>query len=254
MRTFSAIVTGIVLTAILPVCIAAAAPASELLQKGLYAEEVEGNIDSAIKIYGEVIKKTDAPRNQIAQALYRQGMCYLKVKDEQAAKVALEKLVNEYSDQAELVQKAQAALDDLMDFDPAALMPPGTLIYVELGSPGRQVETILTMLKGTPYENPLAAIGNQNAANPNQKSAGDIVGALLNPSMMAEFKKIRGSAIGVTGVAQNNPPMIAVLYPGKSDALWGLIMAAMNMAGAPGEPIEGMPTINIQNTVTSGIR
>jgi hypothetical protein len=31
---------------------AAGAPASELLQKGLYAEEVEGNIDSAIKIYG----------------------------------------------------------------------------------------------------------------------------------------------------------------------------------------------------------
>jgi Carbohydrate family 9 binding domain-like/Concanavalin A-like lectin/glucanases superfamily/Tetratricopeptide repeat len=226
---------------------ATAAPASELLQKGLYAEEVEGNIDSAIKTYGEVIKKTDAPRNQIAQALYRQGMCYLKVKDEQAAKTALEKLVNEYTDQTEIVQKAQLTLDDLMDFDPAALMPPGTLIYVELGSPGKQVETILNMLKGTPYENPLAAIGNQNAANPNQKSAGDIVGALLNPSMMAEFKKIRGSAIGITGVAQNNPPMIAVLYPGKSDALRGLIMAGLNMAGAPGEPIEGMQTINIQN-------
>ena len=131
---------------------ATAAPASELLQKGLYAEEVEGNIDSAIKTYGEVIKKTDAPRNHIAQALYRQGMCYLRIKDEQAAKTALEKLVNEYADQTEIVQKAQAALDDLMNFDPAALMPPGTLIYVELGSPGKQVETILNMLKGTPYE------------------------------------------------------------------------------------------------------
>ena len=227
---------------------ATAAPASELLQKGLYAEEVEGNIDSAIKTYGEVIKKTDAPRNHIAQALYRQGMCYLKIKDEQAAKTAFEKLVNEYADQTEMVQKAQLALDDLMDFDPAALMPPGTLIYVELGSPGKQVETILNMLKGTPYENPLAAIGNQNAASPSQKSAGDIVGALLNPSMMAEFKKIRGSAVGVTGISQNNPPMIIVLYPGKSDALRGLIMAALNMAGAPSEPIEGMQTINIQNT------
>jgi len=69
---------------------AVGASTSELLQQGLYAEEVEGNIDSAIKIYGEVIKKTDAPRNQIAQALYRQGMCYLKVKDEQAAKVSLD--------------------------------------------------------------------------------------------------------------------------------------------------------------------
>jgi hypothetical protein len=230
---------------------ATAAPASELLQKGLYAEEVEGNIDSAIKTYGEVIKKTDAPRNHVAQALYRQGMCYLRIKDEQAAKTAFEKLVNEYADQTEMVQKAQLALDDLMDFDPAALMPPGTLIYVELGSPGKQVETILNMLKGTPYENPLAAIGNQNTANPNQKSAGDIVGALLNPSMMAEFKKIRGSAIGITGVAKGNQPMIAVLYPGKSDALRGLIMAGLNMAGTPGEPIEGMQTINIQNAATA---
>jgi tetratricopeptide (TPR) repeat protein len=230
---------------------ATAAPASELLQKGLYAEEVEGNIDSAIKTYGEVIKKTDAPRNHVAQALYRQGMCYLRIKDEQAAKTAFEKLVNEYADQTEMVQKAQLAMDDLMDFDPAALMPPGTLIYVELGSPGKQVETILNMLKGTPYENPLAAIGNQNTANPNQKSAGDIVGALLNPSMMAEFKKIRGSAIGITGVAKGNQPMIAVLYPGKSDALRGLIMAGLNMAGTPGEPIEGMQTINIQNAATA---
>jgi tetratricopeptide (TPR) repeat protein len=251
MRTLKTIVTGIVLTAILPVCIAAAAPTSELLQKGLYAEEVEGNIDSAIKTYGEIIKKTDAPRNHIAQALYRQGMCYLKIKDEQAAKTVFEKLVNEYADQTEIVQKAQLALDDLTDFDPAALMPPGTLVYVELGSPGKQVETILNMLKGTPYENPLAAIGNQKAANPNQKSAGDIVAGLLNPSMMAEFKKIRGSAIGVTGIAQNNPPMIAVLYPGKSDALRGLIMAGLNMAGTPGEPIEGMQTVNIQNAATA---
>jgi len=66
-------------------------------------------------------------------------MCYLKIKDEQAAKAPLAKLVNEYADQTELVAKAQAALDDLMDFDPAALMPPDTLIYIELGSPGKQL-------------------------------------------------------------------------------------------------------------------
>ena len=172
-----------------------------MLQKGLYAEEVEGNIDSAIKTYGKVIKKTDAPRNHIAQALYRQGMCYLKIKDEQAAKTAFEKLVNEYADQTEIVQKAQLALDDLMDFDPAALMPPGTLIYVELGSPGKQIETILNKLKGTPYENPIAAIYNQaQTGNQNtQKNPGDIIGALLNPSIMAEFKKIRGSAMLTAG-------------------------------------------------------
>jgi tetratricopeptide (TPR) repeat protein len=246
---------------------ALAASTGELLQQGLYAEEVEGNIDSAIKSYQQVIDNKSAPRNHVAQALYRQGMCYLKTGDEQSARAALEKLVTEYADQNEIVEKARPSLEDLMNFDPAALMPANTLIYVELGSPGKQVETILNMLKGTPYENPLAAVGGKQAG---QKTAGDIVGALLNPSMLAEFKKIRGGAVGITGtsqgnppnvtlaynvnvdgipgISQKNPPMIAVLYPGKSDALRGIIMAALNMAGGPDEPIEGMQTINIQNT------
>ncbi len=252
MNTVKTIVMVVVLAAGLMVCAAKAATTSEMLQKGLYAEEVEGNMESAIKIYSEVIKKSDGPRNQGAQALYRRGTCYLKIKDEAAARADFERLVNEYGDQAEIVQKAQIALEDLMDFDAATLMPPDTLVYLEIGSPGKQVETVLNMLKGTPYENPLAAIYNQSQAPGNknqaiQKTPGDFIGAMLNPSMMAEFKKIRGCAIGVTGVAQNNPPMIMVLYPGKSDALRGLIMMGLNMAGAPGEPIEGMQTINIQN-------
>ena len=252
MRTLENVTLGLVLMASLLVCgTASASSTSELLQQGLYAEEVDGDINTAIKNYEKVITDASAPRNHVAQALYRQGMCYLKTKDEQAARTALEKLVNEYADQDEIVQKAMPILDDLMDFDPAALMPAGTLVYVELGSPGKQVETILNMLKGTPYENPLAAIGGAPAAATGQKSPADIMAALLNPSMMAEFKKIRGCAVGVTGVAQNNPPMVMVLYPGKSDALKGLIMAGLNMAGTPGEAIEGMQTINIQNAAAA---
>ncbi|MGC3957067.1 MAG: sugar-binding protein [Verrucomicrobiota bacterium] len=222
-----------------------AATTGELLQQGLYAEEVEGNIDSAIRIYSEVIKNKSAPPAHAAQALYRQGMCYLKIKDEAAARTVLEKLVAEYASQTELVDKARPVLEDLTDFDPAALMPPGTLAYLEFGSPGRQIETVLAMLKDTPFENPLAAM---NGNNGRQKSPGDIMGALLNPSMMAEFKKIRSSAIGVTSIAtagQNHPQLIAVLYPGKSDALRGLILAGLGMAGTTGTPIEGLSVVNL---------
>lgn len=243
-------IAGLLLLAImLPVCGAApSSSTSELLQQGLYAEEVEGNIDAAIENYQKVIDNTSAPRNHVAQALYRQGMCYLKTRDEQSAKAALEKLVKDYADQTEIVEKATPVLDDLMDFDPASLMPPDTLVYIELGSPGKQVETILEMLKGTPFENPLSAIGGGSAATgQGQKSPGDIMAALLNPSMMAEFKKIRGSAVGITGIAQNNPPMIIALYPGKSDALRGMILAFLGTAGQSAEAIEGMQTINIQN-------
>jgi hypothetical protein len=240
---------ALALTALALTCqLACAATTSELLQQGLYAEEVEGNMDSAIKAYSQVIQNKSAPPAHVAQALYRQGMCYLKVKDEASARTVLEKLVAEHSTQTELVDKARPVLDDLTDFDPAALMPPGTLVYLEFGSPGRQIETILTMLKGTPYENPLAVMAGPNGKNGNQKSPGDIVGALLNPSMMAEFKKIRSSAIGVTSIemeGQNHPHMIAVLYPGKSDALRGLILAGLGMAGTAGTPIEGLSVVNL---------
>ena len=217
---------------------------STLLQEGLYAEEVDGDIDAAIKIYERLIAESSAQRSHIAQGMYRLGMCYLKKQDEQRAKEIFGKLVANYSDQTRVVNKVKPLLEELGNADPAALMPPDTLIYIETGSPGRQIETILNMLKGTPLENPLAMLGGGKSG----KSPGDIMGALMNPAMMAEFKKIRGMGIGVTGVAQNNPPVIAVLFPGKSDALRGLILAGLGMIGTPSEPIEGMQTLTISGT------
>lgn len=210
-----------------------------LLQEGLYAEEVDGDLDAAIKIYEQLIAESSAQRSHIAQGMYRLGMCYLKKQDEQRAKEVFGKLVANYSDQTKIVSKAKPLLEELGNADPAALMPPETLVYIETGSPGRQIETILNMLKGTPFENPLAMLGGGKS----KKSPGDIFGALMNPAMMAEFKKIRGMGIGVTGVAQNNPPAIVVLFPGKSDTLRGLILAGLGMLGQPAEPIEGMQSV-----------
>ncbi|HWD18537.1 MAG TPA: sugar-binding protein [Verrucomicrobiae bacterium] len=244
MKLFQSLLAGVILTG-LSLQTARAVPASQLLQQGLYAEEVEGNLKSAIKTYGDLVSDPAAPAALAAQALYRQGMCYENLKEEPQAKAAFEKLVANYPTQTDMVAKAKAALDDLADFDPASLMPPNTLMYVELGSPGRQVETILTTLKGTPFENPLAAFGHMPAGAANNGPA-NLITSLLNPSMMAEFKKIRSSAVGVMGLG-NNPPMVSVLYPGKSDALRGLIQAGLGMVGAPGEPIEGMQTVTIKN-------
>jgi len=224
--------------------VAFAKSSSTLLQEGLYAEEIDGDIDAAIRIYEQIIKDGSAQRSHIAQALYRQGMCYLKKQNERQAKIVFGKVVADFSDQTKVINKVKPLLEELGHADPAALMPPETLIYIETGSPGRQIETILNMLKGTPFENPLAVLGGGQS----KKSAGDIIATLMNPAMMAEFKKIRGMGIGITGVAQNYSPLIAVLYPGKSDALRGLILAGLGMVAQPGEPIEGMNTLRIQNT------
>jgi hypothetical protein len=69
------------------------------------------------------------------------------------------------------------------------------------------------------------------------------VGSFLNPNMMAEFKKIRGVGVGITGIAHPTPPAIVVLFPGKSDALRGLVMGALVLLGKPIEAIEGMQCV-----------
>jgi hypothetical protein len=228
--------------------------AAELMREALYAEEVEGNLDSAIAIYQQIISDTSAPKNLVAQALYREGMCFLKKKNEPDAKAAFQKLVTEHSDQTELVEKVKPMLDELGNADPATLMPPEVLIYIEIGSPGRQVETILNMLKGTPLENPLSMLttkpdpgqtGQHNAQNQagGNGSPADMIGKIMNPAMMAELKKIRGLGVGLTDIAQNTPPAIIVLFPGQSDALRGLIQMGISMLGQTDKAIEGMTTV-----------
>lgn len=219
--------------------------ASVLLREGLYAEEVEGDLGAAIKIYQQVIEDSSAQDNLVAQALYRQGMCHMKLKNEQDAKAAFSKLVTEHSDQTRLIEKVRPLLDELGNADPASLMPPETIMYLEIGSPGKQIETILNMLKGTPFENPLAMIGGGNQPSGEEMGPANMIGALLNPSMMAEFKKIRGLGIGITGLAQGTPPALIVLYPGKSDALRGLLLAGLGMMGQPADPIEGMQVVTL---------
>jgi len=222
-----------------------------LLEKGIYTEQTLGDLDEAIKIYEQIVADASAQRNTVARAQYRLGMCYLKKGRNQQALVALEKVVAQFPDQTELVAQARPVIDGLVYPDPASLMPADTLAYVEMGSPGVQIEKTLNLLKGTRWENPLAAVAGaatQPAAAQGGKSPGDIAAALLNPAMMNEFKKIRGMAIGLVGFNPGgSQPAVGVFYPGESDALRGLIMAGLLMVGRPGQPVEGMQTVLIED-------
>ena len=224
--------------------------AAELLREGLYAEEVEGNLDSAIGIYQQIILDTTAPKNLVAQALYRQGMCFMKKHDEAKAREVFQKLVNDYPDQTEIVEKAKPVLEGLGDADPASLMPPETILYIEMGTPGQQVATILNMLKGTPMENPFNIISMKNGSqgsggwqSSGGQNPGQMLNALLNPSMLAEFQKVRSIGVGVQDINKQNPTAIIVLYPGKSDALRGLIQMALSGLGKPAGAVEGMQSV-----------
>ncbi len=248
MRTLSNIRILCILATVTLCCGAVhAVPSGELLQQALYAEEIEGDLTAAIASYEKIVNDASAPANHVAQALYRQGMCYVRLKDETRAAAALTRLVKDYSDQANLVEKAKPVLDNLQFFDPAAFMPLGTLAYLELGSPGGQVETMLDSLKGTPFENPLNALAKMNSDAMGGPGPGMLMASFLNPSMMAEFKKIRGYAIGLVDIEDGEPAAVAVLHPGDSDALRGMIIAGLGIAGKPLDPVEGMTVLQIQD-------
>ncbi|MBN1845657.1 MAG: tetratricopeptide repeat protein, partial [Sedimentisphaerales bacterium] len=223
-----------------------------LLQEGMYAEDVDGNLEAAINSYRQVIESPEATDAQASHAMYRLGLCQMKMQQNSQAATTFQQIIERYPNQTATIEKVKPLLADLVNHDPATLMPADTKIYIEFGSPGKQVETILNMLKGTPLENPLQALGAGGApgqsTSPDDKTPQDLVASMLNPSMIAEFKKIRGMAVGVSKITMDGgePTFVGVLDPGKSDALRGLILMALGMFGQPGDPIEGMQTYRIQ--------
>ncbi len=241
MRGITKLLIVVSLLAAVVVPAAQAKTAAELLREGLYVEEVEGDLDKAVEIYQQIVLDSSAPKHLAAQALYRQGSIYLKKKQDQNAKEVFTRLVTDYSDQTEIVEKVKPLLEELGNSDPASLMPPETIAYIEIGSPGQQVDTILKMLKDTPVEEALASLNKDSGWDGGGPAA--MIRGLLNPSMMAEFKKIRGVGIGLMDVTQNNPPAVVVLYPGKSDALMGVLRMVMTSLGQAGESVEGMSVV-----------
>ncbi|MCJ7544954.1 MAG: tetratricopeptide repeat protein [Phycisphaerae bacterium] len=248
--------------------LASAEQASVLLEKGIYTEETQGDPSAAIPIYQQVLAETQADRQVIAQAHFHLAICHRKLKQDAKARELLKQFVQQYPDQEALVAKARPILEELTEFDPATLMPPDTLLYVEMGSPGAQLEKVLNMLEGTPFANPLTALPGaasqpaEGAASlPSQpgeayppypgapqKTPGQIMQAMLNPSMIKEFKKIRGAAMGLKGLPiGRSAPVVAVLRPGESDAIRGILTAVLMAAGQPVAPIEGMQVVQFES-------
>lgn len=103
----------LIAAALAPVAVFAAESPSLLLQKGIYAEEVERNLDSAIKIYEQIGAEAAASRSVAAQAQYRLAVCYQKLgKKEQAIKI-LNELVQQNQSDAAISAKARKILAEL---------------------------------------------------------------------------------------------------------------------------------------------
>ena len=96
-----------------------AASPSEMLEKGIYAEETKGDIDGAIKIYEQVVSEGKSARAFAAQAQFRIGLCYQKKQQAALAREAFIKLAEAFPEQKDLLAKARQYLPSDPTLGPA---------------------------------------------------------------------------------------------------------------------------------------
>ncbi len=239
------IVALLVLTGIGPVL--AAESASVLLEQAVFAEEMEGDLNAAIKTYRQILQDGEATRPVLAQAHYRLASCLLKAGQTADAIGELKTLAERYPDQAQVVAEARALLDALTAPDPAGLMPPETLLYAEVGSPGLRAIGVFNMVRSTITA--VSGVGGPGAPQQGLGGGAEFLGVLLNPAVVDELQKVRRLAVGVYDFQPaGTSSLVAVLYPGESAMVRELIVSALAAAGSPGEPIEGMQTLVLRDS------
>jgi Tol biopolymer transport system component len=85
--------------------------ADVLFQAGMAKETVQGDIKGAIAQYEQAVKEAGADRAIAAKALVRMAGCYEKLGDTESKKI-YERLIRDYTDQAEPAAFARARLGD----------------------------------------------------------------------------------------------------------------------------------------------
>lgn len=87
--------------------------AEQLYQSGIYKEEIEGDLEKAIAIYGQILKNFPQNKSTAAKALYHIGLCYEKLGNQEAQK-AYQRLIKEYPGQIQEVNLAKERLANLV--------------------------------------------------------------------------------------------------------------------------------------------
>ena len=84
-----------------------------LLQKGLFEEEADRNLDAAISNYQSLANDFDQDRQLAATAIFRLGECYRKLGHTNEAVAQYQRIVREFSDQQTLATLSQQNLAGL---------------------------------------------------------------------------------------------------------------------------------------------
>src|SRR5438270_547375 len=81
---------------------------TSLVQRGLFEEEANHNLDAAMQSYESAIKLHDKDRKLAATAIFRLGECYRKQGKTSEANSYYQRIVTEFPDQTQLVELSQS--------------------------------------------------------------------------------------------------------------------------------------------------
>lgn len=87
-----------------------AEPAAVVLEQAIRHEQTEGRIDDAMKLYQQLIDDAQADRPAQAEAMYRLAACYERRENHAKAIELLNRLVQQYPEQNQMVGKAHQLL------------------------------------------------------------------------------------------------------------------------------------------------
>lgn len=109
--------------------------AQKLLSEAVYQEEINGDLDEAIKTYQLIINQYPDNRKVSAEAYFHLGMCYEKLGRQDAMK-AYQEVIRNYGEQKDIVAKARERLSKLEMPDTKTEEPEGIRIKQIWKAPG----------------------------------------------------------------------------------------------------------------------
>ncbi len=122
---------------------------TEALQKGLFEEEANHNLDAAIKAYQSVLAQADEQRRVAATAMFRLAECYRKQGKTNEATAEYGRLLRDYADQTTLATLSRQNLAGLGVAAPAAAgTPPAILASTDAEE--KEIRRIKAMIKDSP--------------------------------------------------------------------------------------------------------
>jgi ankyrin repeat protein len=123
---------------------------TEALQKGLFEEEANQNLDAAIKAYQDVLGRADEQRRVAATALFRLAECYRKQGKTNEASAEYRRLVRDYADQSTLVNLSRQNLTGLGAAPGAAVATADTTAVGSTDEEEKEIRRIKALIKDSP--------------------------------------------------------------------------------------------------------